>query len=84
MMEASRRLVEHPSSYFLGSRQRERKIEFSFQYFGGVSFIADIVTPNISLRIIPQNHPYSKFVYHQISLSLLANPLNILDIEHKS
>jgi len=41
---------------------------------GSVSFIADMVTPNISLRIIPQNHTYSKFVYHQISLYLLANP----------
>jgi len=28
---------------------------------GSVSFIADVVTPNIPLRTIPPKHPYSKF-----------------------
>jgi len=46
------------------------KIKMDFEKMcDSVSFIADIVTPNISLRIIPPNHPYSKIFSQKNKLS---------------
>jgi hypothetical protein len=45
------------------------KVNRRIKLRGSVSFIADIVTPNTSLRIIPPNHPYSKIFSQKNKLS---------------